>query len=76
MYKQIENTCMMMQNMDSEIIVNNETLSIEVTAAGTKQPIKIAPGEGKIPTNFMREEFVVDKAFIKYHQLENSVKTK
>ena len=36
-------------------------------ADGSNKPIKIAPGEGKIPTNIMREENVDVKAFPRHH---------
>ena len=58
---------MMPQNMDAEIVVNKKSETAMVTADGSKEPIKIAPGEGKIPTNIMREEFMDVKAFPRHH---------
>jgi hypothetical protein len=38
-------------------------VTAKVAADGSREYIKIAPGEGKIPTNIMREEFMDVKAF-------------
>ena len=53
---------MMPQNMDAEVVVNKGLVPAKVAADGSREYIKIAPGEGKIPTNIMREEFMDVKA--------------
>lgn len=65
--KQQSYTCMMPQKMETEIVVNNKSVPVSVTADGAKDSIKIAPGEGKIPTNMMREEHVDVKAFPRHY---------
>ena len=65
--KQSSHTCMMPQQMETEVVVNTKSTPVTVTADGSNKPIKIAPGEGKIPTNIMREENVDAKAFPRHH---------
>ena len=65
--KQSSHTCMMPQQMETEVVVNTKSTPVTVTADGSNKPIKIAPGEGKIPTNIMREENVDVKAFPRHH---------
>ena len=65
--RQEDQMCMMPQNMDAEIVVNTWSVAVKVTADGSKDSIKIAPGEGKIPTNMMREKFMDVKAFPRHH---------
>ena len=54
-------------NMESEIIVNNKSVPVTATGDGSNITIKIAPGEGKIPTNMMRTEHMDVQAFPRHH---------
>ena len=65
--KQNHHSCMMPQKMETEVVINNQSVPLTIAANGANQAIKIAPGEGKIPTNMMREEFIDVKAFPRYH---------
>ena len=65
--KQHNYTCMMPNDMASDVIVNNKPFPINAPCPESDQPFKIAPGEGKIPTNRMREQHEDAKAFPKHH---------
>ena len=55
----------MPDDMASEVIVNNS--ESQKILGEVKGSIKIAPGEGKIPTNLLREEHFDVRAFPKHH---------
>ena len=65
--KQGSYTCMMPKNMEAEVVINTKSVAIEVKGDGSTCPIKIAPGEGIIPTNIMREENMDVKANPRHH---------
>ncbi len=54
-------TCLVHENLESEIVVNNDQVSKIVNSGG--DTIELAPGEGKIPTNILSEENLDIKAF-------------
>ena len=59
--KQDSTTFLVPKDMANHVVRNNEESSIR------EKSIKIAPGEGKIPSNLMREEYFDVKAFPKFH---------
>ena len=59
--KQDSNTFLVPKDMANQIVKNNNKSSIR------EKSIEIAPGEGKIPSNLMRDENFDVKAFPKYH---------
>ena len=68
--KQHNHTCMMPTDMAADMIVNDNVFPVN----GKKKPynqskdsLKIAPGEGKIPTTQMREKHMDAKAFPRHH---------
>ena len=65
--KQSSNTFLIPDDMANEVIVNNENSSITKNFGEEKGSIKIAPGEGKIPTNLLREQHFDVRAFPKHH---------
>lgn len=58
---QNSSTCLVPEDLDYKVVVNKSSAAI------TKQGIAIAPGEGKIPSNLMREDFFDVKAFPRHH---------
>ena len=60
-------TCMMPKNMEAEIIVNNKSVPVYFKGDGSKECIKIAPGEGKTANVRLREEHLDAKAFPRHH---------
>ena len=65
--EQHNHTCLMPQDMAAQIVVNNENTEIIVPVDNSDTPIKVAPGEGVIPTNPLREENMEVKAFVRHH---------
>ena len=57
----------MPNDMAGQIVVNNEPVPIVKKKGESKKSIVVAPGEGKIPTNIMREEHMDVKAFPRHH---------
>ena len=57
----------MPEDMANEVIVNNGSSSITMPLREGTGSIKIAPGEGKIPTNLLREDHFDVRAFPKHH---------
>ena len=57
----------MPKDMESEIVVNNKSVPITAIGDGSNAAIKIAPGEGKIPSAIMREEHMDARAFPRHH---------
>ena len=57
----------MHEDMAPRVVVNKKSVQVTVTGDGSKESIKIAPGEGKIPTNMMREDNMDVKAFPRHH---------
>lgn len=53
--------------MSNEIVTNNGTSKLSKQTNDGKKMIEIAPGEGKIPSNIMREQFFDVRAFPKHH---------
>ena len=53
--------------MELEVVVNNKSVPIKISGDGSNASIKIAPGEGKIPTPIMREEHMDVRAFPRHH---------
>ena len=64
---------MMPQNMDAEVVVNKKTETVTISGDGSTEKIKIAPGEGKIPTNMIREKVMDAKAFPRHPPSGNLV---
>ena len=58
---QNSSTCLVPEDLAYKVVVNKSSAAI------TKQGIAIAPGEGKIPSNLMREDFFDVKAFPRHH---------
>ena len=58
-------TCLMPIDDSSRVIVNDTRHPIQPKTT-SKTEINIAPGEGKIPTNFIREKFIDASAFPKH----------
>ena len=69
--RQENHSCLMPKNMEAEVVVNTKPVPIMVAGDGAKDSIKIAPGEGKIPTNMMREKHMDVKAFPRHHPSGN-----
>lgn len=57
--------------MEAEVLVNNKSVPITASGDGSNAPILIAPGEGKIPCNIMREKHVDVKACPRHHPTGN-----
>ena len=53
-------TCLLPENREAEMIINDTGKTIH-------NVVKIAPGEGKIPQNYLREENFDVKAFPRHH---------
>lgn len=60
-------TCMMPKDMATDVVINKGHFTVNQTCHGTDDPIKIAPGEGKVPTKALREKDLDAKAFPKHH---------
>ena len=60
-------TCLFPREMAQKMVVNNGRKTIEKQKKEGMNSIKIAPGEGKMATNFMREEHIDVKAFPIHH---------
>ena len=60
-------TCLFPREMAQKMVVNNGRKIIEKQKKEGMDSIKIAPGEGKMATNFMREEHIDVKAFPIHH---------
>jgi len=61
------NTCLMPQNLETEVVVNSSSSEIKKLPTGDGESISIAPGEGKIPTNYLRQEHFDVKSFVRHH---------
>ena len=57
-------TCLLPENREAEMIINDTGKTIH-------NVVKIAPGEGKIPQNYLREEHFDVKAFPRHHPTGN-----
>ena len=62
-----EQTCLMPQNLETEVVVNQNTSETKKLPAFDGESIDIAPGEGKIPTNYLRQEHFDVKSFVRHH---------
>ena len=60
-------TVMMPTNMEAEVVVNSKPFTINAKSDGSDELIKIAPGEGKLPTNKMRQEHMDVQANPRHH---------
>ena len=58
---------MMEEDMAPRVIVNTKSIQVAVTGDGSEESVKIAPGEGKISTNMIREDHMDVKAFPRHH---------
>ena len=56
-------TCLMTEDMAAQVVVNKESVSMTISTEKSNEVLKYAPGEGKIPSNRMREEHSDVKAF-------------
>ena len=56
-------TCLMPIDLDAQVVVNEGKTAITRSRNDNGKGISIAPGEGKIPTNFLREENIDVKGF-------------
>ena len=56
-------TCLMPMELDAQVVINEGTETTTKKRHDHGKGISIAPGEGKIPTNFLREENIDVKAF-------------
>lgn len=57
----------MPSDMSAQVYVNNDSVQVLTKRGEDKKSIAVAPGEGKIPTNIMREENMDVKAFPRHH---------
>ena len=58
---------LMPKDMAADIIINNKSVTVNHFCHGFNVPIKIAPREGKIPTNQIRENCVDVRANPRHH---------
>ena len=66
--KQNSHTCMIRREPEAKVVENHTNQKISKKKNSNKKyGIDIAPGENKIPTNFMRDEFFDVKAFPTLH---------
>ena len=56
-------TCLMPIELDAQVVINEGQTAVQRSRKDNDQGISIAPGEGKVPTNFLREENIDVKAF-------------
>ena len=57
----------MPENMAAQVITNKESAPSDPSIDESNKVIKFAPGENKIPTNPLKEEFMDAKAFPRHH---------
>ena len=57
----------MPNDMANEVVLNNNPLPTTEIIGEGRGSIKISPGEGKIPTNLLREDHFDVRAFPKHH---------
>ena len=60
-------TCLVPEDIGAQVVVNNTNKTIFRSRGENKESVAIAPGEGKVPTNWMREKNFDVKAFPKFH---------
>ena len=60
-------TCIMPMNLETEVFVNTEKHPVSRKVKGSENTLEIAPGEGKIPSNFLLQKFLDVMAFPKHH---------
>ena len=60
-------TCMVPENPETAVVFNNSNETINVKINATSKPVEVAPGEGKIPTNWLRDDEFDVKAFPTLH---------
>ena len=65
--QQDSNTCIIPMDLEAQVVVNNSSKTIFKNIDEDGKSIAIAPGEGKIPTNYLREEHFDVKSFPKHH---------
>ena len=59
-------SCLMPQHLETDIVVNSSK-SVKKVKTSDGQSITIAPGEGKIPSNFLRQEHFDVMSFVRHH---------
>ena len=64
-------TCLMPMDLDAQVVVNEGPETINKTKSENGKGISIAPGEGKVPTNFLREHNIDVKAFPRHFPTGN-----
>lgn len=60
-------SCLLPQNLETEIVVNSGKTDMKITPSSNEKSITIAPGEGKIPSNFLRQDDFDVKSFVRHH---------
>ena len=69
--KQDDYTCLMPRDLSSKVITNPGKSYIEKETGDGKTNIAIAPGEGRVPTNILKELYFDVKAWPKHHPTGN-----
>ena len=65
--RQEDHTCLMPQDLAALVVVNKKDIPLTITNEDTNETMKFAPGEGKIPTNPLKEENLDVKANPRHH---------
>ena len=65
--EQNDYTCLMPNEFSDKLFVNTGTSEITKLIGETNASIKVAPGEGIVPSNILREEHFDEKAMPKHH---------
>ena len=65
--KQDDYTCLMPRDLSSKVVTNSGKSYIEKETSDGKTNISIAPGEGRVPSNILKELFFDVKAWPKHH---------
>ncbi len=59
-------TCIMPDCLETEVVLNKDKVKKKVDL-GNGKSIEIAPGEGKVPTNYLRQEHFDVQSFVRHH---------
>ena len=65
--RQQDYTCLIPEDMEPLVVVNHKDKPATIATKETKESFKFSPGEGKIPSNFLRTEHMDVKAFPRHH---------
>ncbi len=65
--KSDEVTCLMPENLETQIVLNKDPSKTKQVNVSNGKTIEIAPGEGKIPTNYLRQQNFDAMSFIRHH---------